>query len=144
MKNIKSFVIGALTFAAFSSVSFAEAEIDGYCPVCYIAAGKAVKGVSEFKSEYEGKTYLFVKQEAKDAFDKSPEKFLPAYGGACAYGLSLGKEFEGDPEQFTVVDGKIYLNSSAKTKKLFDADPAKFITTANEKWVMMKKEMMKK
>lgn len=139
MKTIKSFVIGALAFASFSTFALAEAEIDGFCPVCYIAADKAVEGKEEFKSEYEGKTYLFVKQEAKDAFDKEPEKFLPAYGGLCAYGMSLGSEIESDPRYFSVVDGKIYLNSSAKTKKLFDADPKAFIAKANEKFAMLSK-----
>jgi len=42
MKFIKTFVIGALAFASFSIFSLAEAEIDGYCPVCYIAADKAL------------------------------------------------------------------------------------------------------
>ena len=141
MKKIKLFVIGALAFASFSAFALAEAEIDGYCTVCYIAADKAVKGLPEFKSELDGKTYLFVKKEAKAAFDKDPSKFLPAYDGLCSYGVSLGKEFDSDPEQFSVVDGVIYLNSSAETKKLFDADPEKFIAEANAKWETVKKEI---
>lgn len=143
MKTVKNTVISAVALIGLSSFGFAEAELDGYCPVCYVAAGKAVQGVEEFKSEHNGKTYLFVKEEAKAAFDKDPEKFLPAYDGLCAYGVSLGKVFKGDPTQFTVVDGKIYLNSNEEIKGKFDADKEKFIKAAEEKWEMVSKEAMK-
>jgi len=53
--------------------------------------------------------------------------------------MSLGEEFDSDPKQFSVVDGVIYLNSSAETKKKFDADPQKFIKAANAKWGKMGK-----
>lgn len=143
MKSIKTFVIGAFALASFSSLALAEAELSGYCPVCYVAAGKAVEGTKEFESEYKGKTYLFVNQKAKDAFDTSPDKFLPAYDGLCAYGMSLGKEFAGDPTQFTVFDNVIYLNSSADTKRQFDAEPANFIKAANENFAMLKEKALK-
>ena len=138
--NIKSIVVGALALLGFASFSFAEAELDGYCPVCYVAAGKAVKGTEEFKADHDGKTYYFVKEEAKAAFEKEPEKFLPAYDGYCSYGISLGKKFKADPTQFTVVDGVIYLNSSEDIKKKFDDDKAGFIKAANEKWETVSKE----
>lgn len=139
MKTIKTLVLGAIASLSFTSALFAEAELDGYCPVCYIAAGKAVLGTEEFSSEYKGHTYYFVKSEAVEAFEANPEKFLPAYDGLCAYGVSLGKKFEGDPTQFSVVDGKIYLNSSAETKALFDADPASFVKNAEMKWETVSK-----
>ena len=148
MKLIKKITLAFASLVTLSSIALAgEAKLDGYCPVCYIAANKAVKGIEDFKSEYKGETYLFVKAGAKEAFDKDPEKFLPQYNGLCAYGISLGKEFKSDPTQFAVVDGKLYLNSSKKTQKLFNKAPAKTVASADAEWkkVMMKKEeMMKK
>jgi hypothetical protein len=29
---------------------------------------------------------------------------------ACAYGVALGKKFDGDPRYWKIVDGKLYLN----------------------------------
>lgn len=43
-------------------------------------------------------------------FEVNPQKYLPAYGGYCAYGLGVGKKFVADPEVWKIVDGKLYLN----------------------------------
>ena len=115
----------ALTFSANAAPEKEmkkDLALDGYCPVCYIAAGKANKGSSEFTSEHNGKTYQFVSTGTKAMFDKEPSKFLPQYDGYCAYGLSLGKKFDSDPTVFSVIDGKIYLN---KTPRLGTCSPAR-------------------
>jgi len=144
MKKVKTFILGALSLVSLSTFALGEAELDGYCPVCYISSGKAVQGLKEFKSEYKGDTYYFVHAKAKSVFDRTPEKFIPQFDGLCAYGISLGKTFESDPTQFAVVDGKLYLNSSAETQKLFEAKPAETIKAANGKWGMVSKEIMAK
>ncbi|MFT5170180.1 MAG: YHS domain-containing protein [Candidatus Omnitrophota bacterium] len=48
---------------------------DGLCPVC-IFKGKFSKGLAEFASEYEGKTYYFANQEVLDMFLAEPTKYL--------------------------------------------------------------------
>lgn len=125
--------------------------LGGYCPVCYIAKNVAAKGTEEFKVQHNGQTYLFVSQGAVDAFNASPEKFLPAYDGLCAYGMALGKKFESDPTAFTVIDGKIFLNKNANIKKKFAEDTKGYIMKADAHWekiqmkekAMMEKEMKK-
>lgn len=121
-----------------------EVALDGYCPVCYIAAGKANKGDAQFAAEHDGKTYHFVNEEIKQMFLAEPAKFLPQFNGLCAYGIAKGKEFKADPTQFTVVDGKIYLNKDAEIAKLFKADTAALIKDADAKWPTLKAAMMKK
>ena len=137
--KLNTLKMGALALMGLTSFAFGEVELDGYCPVCYVAAGKAVQGSKEFKVEHDGETYYFVNADAKSAFEKSPEKFIPAYDGWCAFGISKGKKLEADPTQFSVVDGTIYLSSSAEVKKMFDADAKKVIMEADKKWMMDKK-----
>lgn len=136
MKTLPKLLVAG--FALLAGSLFAEEkvapELDGYCPVCYIAAGKAVKGTSDYQAEYEGKTYYFVKQEALDAFNETPEKFLPAYEGYCAYGMALGKKFESDPTVFSVVEGKLYLNKNAEVGKKFSMDTKSLIKKADAEW----------
>ena len=60
--------------------------IEGYCPVCYIAANKAAKGKPEFSADYEGVTYWFVSAPVRDMFIANPKKYLPAYGGCFVSG----------------------------------------------------------
>ncbi len=152
MKLIKMITVFiALTFsvnAAPTKEMKKELALGGYCPVCYIAAGKANMGTDKFTSEYNGKTYQFVSAGTKAMFDKEPAKFLPQYDGYCAFGMSLGKKFESDPTAFTVIDGKIYLNKNAKIQGMFAKGTAGHLVKADSHWKKMemkKKEMeMKK
>ena len=132
MKTFRKLLVVGLSLVAGSLFAGEKAELalDGYCPVCYVAAGKAVKGTSEFKAEHNGKVYHFVKQEAVDAFNADPEKFLPAYDGLCAFGMAHGKKLESDPTVFKVMDGKIYLNKDASIGKKFAKDTSSLIVKA--------------
>ena len=55
--------------------------LEGYCPVAYFAVNRPVLGKPEHASTYNGVTYHFVSDDAKQAFDREPEKYLPAFGG---------------------------------------------------------------
>ncbi|MEM1082637.1 MAG: YHS domain-containing (seleno)protein [Verrucomicrobiota bacterium] len=129
----------ALAFTAISAQAeeMKKPELGGYCPVCYIAAGKAVEGKKEYAAEHEGKTYLFVNEEAIAAFKKEPSKYLPEYDGWCAYGMSKGKKFESDPTVFKVVDGRLFLNKNAEVGKLFAEGTEGHITKADAAWKKM-------
>ena len=83
--------------------------IEGYCPVAYFAVNKPVKGKPEHASTYNGVTYHFVSADAKKAFDKNPEKYIPAYGGWCAFGMAVSDKFPIDPTNYLIVDGKLFL-----------------------------------
>ena len=149
MKRLQFLLAAAATlfFTATSAVA-AEPALDGYCPVCYIEAGKAVKGDKQFAAVHNGKTYYFVSEETKGLFVANPDKYLPAYDGYCAYGMSFGKKIKSDPKAFTVVNGKTYLNKNAAISKDFRKDEAGFIAKADANWkeqmMMKEKEMMKK
>jgi YHS domain-containing protein len=140
MKIVKT-IAAILTFAFSSFVAQAEEmkepALGGYCPVCYISAGKAVQGKKEFSVEHEGKTYLFVSEDAVGAFEKEPSKYLPAYDGWCAYGMSLGKKFESDPTVFKVVDGRLFLNKNGEVGELFSKGTKGHITKADAEWKKM-------
>ncbi|MGB6220727.1 YHS domain-containing (seleno)protein [Haloferula sp.] len=140
MKIVKKFAaVLAFVFTALTAQSeeMKKPELDGYCPVCYIAAGKAVEGKKEYAVEHEGKTYLFVNNEAVSAFEKEPAKYLPAYDGWCAYGISLGKKFESDPTVFKVVDGRLFLNKSPEVGELFSKGTEGHISKADAEWKKM-------
>ena len=83
--------------------------LEGYCPVAYFAVGKPVMGRPEHSSTYNGVTYHFVNADAKEMFDEDPEKYIPAYGGWCAFGMAVGDKFPVDPTSFKIVDGKLML-----------------------------------
>ncbi len=85
--------------------------IQGYDPVAYFKAGKAIKGKKELGSViFEGVIYRFSSAENKEAFKKAPASYEPQYGGWCAYAMGNdGSKVEVDPETFKIISGKLYL-----------------------------------
>ncbi len=113
-----------------------EPALNGYCPASYFLAGKAVKGDSAIRSEYQGAVYFLADAEAKKQFDADPEKFLPQFGGLCtvAFGGSYGNRIPSDPTVFRIVDGKVYLFSQERAVKSFDQRPQVYIAGAIERF----------
>jgi len=140
MKRIKSILALALATLLTSFAQAAEPAIGGYCPVCYLATGEAVKGSSKLTSEHSGKTYYFASEDARKAFDKNPAKFLPAYDGLCAYCVSAGKKAAADPTIFTIHNGRLFLNKDKEIDDLFRKDLAANIAKADKKWKKMNKK----
>lgn len=83
--------------------------LDGYCPVAYFAVNKPVKGDAKYAVEYKDVIYYLVNADAKAAFQKNPEKFIPAYGGWCAFGMAIGDKFPIDPTNFKIVNGRLHV-----------------------------------
>lgn len=134
MKTILALIM-TLGFSAYSfAQQIAAPAISGYDPVAYFETNKAERGSGMFTSEYKGKTYLFATEDRKEKFDKTPEKFLPQYGGWCAFGAALGKKFHSDPTVFAVVDGKLYLNLNSDIQGKWNKDKKANIKKADSNW----------
>ena len=67
-------------------------------------------------------------------FEADPEKYAPQFGGYCAYAVSQGYTASIDPEAFTLVDGKLYLNYSKDVMNEWLKDRDALIRQAEEKW----------
>lgn len=110
----------------------------GYDPVSYFADGAPQPGAYDLTADYEGATYRFASQEHLEMFEADPAKYVPQFGGYCAFGTALGKKFDGDPEVWKIVDGKLYLNLARPVAEKWVADQAYFITEANGQWSKIK------
>ena len=108
--------------------------IKGYDPVAYFTQSKPVKGSSAFTYQWMNATWWFASAEDRDAFKSTPEKYAPQYGGYCAYGVSQGHTAPIDPEAWTIVQGKLYLNYSRGVKKTWSEAIPKHIEQANRNW----------
>lgn len=108
--------------------------LKGYDPVAYFKQKKAVKGDPKYSSSYGGATYYFASADDKGAFDKTPAKYVPQYGGYCAYSMTKRKLSDIDPNVFFVYNGKLYVCSSPKAGKAFYSDPDTNIKKADANW----------
>jgi YHS domain-containing protein len=111
--------------------------LKGYDAVAYFTEGKAVKGNPAIKSTYQGATYLFSSAANKTAFDKNPAKYVPQYGGFCAYGVSLGQllDIEG-PGGFVYKD-KLYVCGNDAAGKIFRSEIKSNIAKADANWAKL-------
>ena len=114
--------------------------ISGYDLVAYFDEKRPVKGVPEFRAEFRGSTFQFISAAHRDAFAADPEKFSPQYGGYCAYGTAKGYKAKIDPEAFTVVQGKLYLNYSDAVQTRWLSDIPGYIQKADANWPEVQKQ----
>jgi len=134
---IPAVLLVAIVFGAPLAEKAEQAALDGYCPVAYVAAGKAMKGDPAISFNYGGEHYVFANADAKKMFEENPDKFHVAYGGYCATAASMGKKLASDPTIFTVHEGVAYRFSSEKAQGMFAADMAGVITKADKEWALL-------
>ncbi|WP_222982346.1 YHS domain-containing (seleno)protein [Flagellimonas meishanensis] len=151
LKNISLFIFAVITAStAFSqdnkanNIDNSNIALQGYSPVSYLDLGIAQKGVKEFKSEHDKVVYYFTNAEQKAKFDKNPGRYLPEYGGYCAFGVYAGAKFRPDPNKFIVKDGKYFLylyNLELDAQQLWLAENNHngLVKKANSNWEKLKK-----
>ncbi len=131
--------LAMLSTAAFAAdVRNSTPGISGYDPVAYFTDGKPMKGSGYHVAEFEGVTYAFSSKENKQTFEANPEKYIPAYGGYCAYGVAVGKKFVSDPEAWKIVDGTLYLNLDKDIQNKWLEDVPGFIKKSEANWKEIK------
>jgi YHS domain-containing protein len=108
--------------------------IRGYDPVAYFTQGRPIPGRSDLSVEYEGGKYLFASPANRDMFRENPEKYMPQYGGFCAYGIAIAKKFDIDPSSWRIVDGKLYFNLSPSILEKWSADIKGYLRASQENW----------
>ena len=104
------FSIQAFAKDAFYTSYFSDTAVSGYDTVAYFRESKPVKGSAEFSTTYKGVNWNFKNQANLKTFQENPEKYMPQYGGYCAWAVSQGKTASADPSQWTIENGKLYLN----------------------------------
>ena len=108
--------------------------IAGTDPVAYFVEGRAVEGDADHALEYMGATWHFASADNKAAFERDPERYVPEYGGYCAWAVSQGYTARIDPEAFTIVGDKLYLNYDQNVMKKWLGDRDAFIAEADANW----------
>ncbi len=108
--------------------------VHGYDVVAYFTTQTPTLGQSQFKEVYQGATYRFANEDNLKTFRADPAKYAPQFGGFCAYGVSVGKKFDGDPKNWTVSEGKLYLNLNSDIQEKFRKDVPSAVSKAGKNW----------
>ena len=112
--------------------------LQGYSPVSYVDAGNAELGSTEHHAEHDGIRYFFTNDAQRQAFEAAPDRYAPAFGGWCAFGMTVDKRFRINPHKFLVVDGKLLvflgdIETDARALWL-QGEQSKLMETATQNW----------
>lgn len=114
---------------------FSNKAVGGYDTVAYFTENKPVEGKSQFSYEWQGAEWLFSSAANLAKFKTEPAKYAPQYGGHCAWAVAAKNTLvKGDPNNWRIVDGKLYLNYDAAVQAMWVKDIPGFITKANANW----------
>jgi len=108
--------------------------IRGYDPVAYFRNGGPRLGKPELSVRHGGAVWRFASAEHKALFEADPERYLPAYGGFCAYGTSRGYLVKIEPEAWSIVDGRLYLNYDLGVRETWTRRTKTYIARADGNW----------
>jgi YHS domain-containing protein len=108
--------------------------LDGYDAVAFFTDNKPVKGIAEFQFKYEGAVYQFASKEHLDLFKANPDKYKPQFGGWCAYAVSLGRIAPIDVNNFSIVDGRLFIQHNQRAVNGWNKDVPGNIVKADKYW----------
>ncbi len=81
----------------------------GYDVVSYFSH-KPEPGNNAFITEYERVKFKFSSAENLQIFKSNPQKYIPKYGGWCAYAISLnGSKVTVDPKNYRIYNNELFL-----------------------------------
>ena len=154
MKTITSlitaaFLIGAVTAtsAAFAAdeynvstgttLSGAGVALRGDDTVALATGLKATPGLAAFTVEHDGVAYYFSSKATMERFAANPGRYMPQYGGFCAFGVAIGKKLDANPRYADIVDGKLYVFLNAVAFEKYKEDKAGTLAKAERNWPAM-------
>jgi hypothetical protein len=108
--------------------------VGGHDPVAYFSERKPVAGSAEITLEHDGAVWRFASAANREAFQADPAKFAPQYGGYCAFAVANGYTAKGDPEAWTVANGKLYLNYNKSVQRRWEQDIPGNVRKGDANW----------
>lgn len=108
--------------------------IHGYDPVAYHRLGEAVIGDRHIVYEWRHATWLFANVENRELFAAEPDKYVPAYGGYCAFAVAHGIKLDVDPQAWNLRNGRLFLYESMIVKRAWEQDIPFYVENGDLAW----------
>jgi hypothetical protein len=108
--------------------------LQGYDVVAYATDSASVRGRAEFEYRWQNVVWRFASAAHRDEFARAPERYVPQFGGYCAWAVSRGYTADIDPHAWRIVDGKLYLNYSKRVQRMWEQDVEGNIAKGRANW----------
>jgi YHS domain-containing protein len=117
--------------------------LDGYDPVAFFSDNKAMNGDPAISAMHNGAKYFLASKENKVKFEADPQKYVPQFGGYCAFGVAVDALFPVDINTWQIKNGKLYLNLNPAVLKMFNEDFQGYVAKAEKNWPSLVKKNAK-
>lgn len=108
--------------------------VSGYDVVAYFTEGEPVAGLAEYSYRWQDVEWRFASAEHRALFQEDPEKYAPAYGGHCAFGVASGRELASSPQHWVIHEGRLFLNLNENVHGDWMENLEENIATADSNW----------
>ena len=108
MAFVLTLIMSTTLSAEKLNIDDAQLALEGYDPVSYFSE-QPKKGYAALKISHQDVVYYFENEENRLTFSENPEKYVPAYGGWCAWAMLDGDKVEVDPLSYKIINGKNHL-----------------------------------
>jgi YHS domain-containing protein/thioredoxin-related protein len=99
----------------------------GNDPVHLVRTGELTGGRPDIRWTYDDSVYQFASEEAREAFRREPERYVPSNGGHCVVGtVDDGKSIAGDARFGVYYHGRLYLCASEEARRRFAREPRRY------------------
>ncbi|OHX68533.1 hypothetical protein NH26_11120 [Flammeovirga pacifica] len=118
--KLTKFLLCLFTILCWSTLSYSqlpsdmnlekgEIAIGGYDPVSYFLDSPE-EGDKHISVIHKGVHYYFASHKNRETFKENPDKYIPAYGGWCAYAMGAkGEKVEVNYETYKIQNGRLML-----------------------------------
>jgi len=105
--------------------------IRGADTVAYFTERTYLPGQPQYATQWRGATWQFASQQHLELFEANPEQYAPQYGGYCAYGVAQNYLVKIEPDNWSIIEGKLYLNFNGGVQSTWEANIPLYIKQAN-------------
>jgi YHS domain-containing protein len=119
---------------AVHAALFSRVAVGGFDPVAYFTEGRAVRGDAQHRLQHQGYEYRFASAENLARFRANPSAYLPQYGGYCAWAVAHGYTAPGNPNNWRIVNGRLYLNYNSEIQRRWEQDIPRMVSRADANW----------
>jgi YHS domain-containing protein len=114
----------------------ANVMLEGHDAVAYFTQNDAVRGKAEWSLQHQGVTWLFASEANRAEFQKSPEKYMPQFGGFCTNGINYAIPWGGGggPNTWRIYRGKLYVFGGQSSRDHFEMETERNLQLAHQYW----------
>lgn len=107
-----------------------DVQILGFDTTAFFVKRQPVEGASRNVAQWNGGTWHFKTTREASLFRANPTAYAPQFGAYCTGGLSQKHVVNGNPANWRIHNGKLYLFYAATGARRFDKDPDGVIQAA--------------